>query len=99
MSATEDRDPRDRFGLLPFYAEPPAKRYSARTIVVLIATLASMVGAMASGRLGGNLWLTVGLGFAAVAGFLAAKHLERKDRRRHGADRNSIAYRMKDWQA
>jgi hypothetical protein len=93
----EDRDPKDRFGVLPFFAEPPAKKYSARTIVVLIVTLGSMGGAMASAEFGGNLWLTVGLGIAAVAGFLVAKHLERKDRHRYGADRDSIAYRMKDW--
>ena len=92
-----DEVPDDTFRSVPIYAEPPAKKYSKRTIGVLVITLASMIGAMVSAAYGLNMWLTVALGVAAVAGFLVGKGLERMDRYTYGADRDSIAYRMKDW--
>jgi hypothetical protein len=92
-----DETPDDRFRSVPLYAEPPARRYSKRTIGVLVITLASMVVSMVSAAYGWSMWITIALGVAAVAGFLAGKRLERMDRSTYGADRDSIAYRMKDW--
>ena len=90
-----DRLPEDKVDGFPIYAEPPAKKYSPMTIVAALVTLALLLTAMLSAVCGWNMWLTIVLGAGAVAGFLTSKLLERKDRFKYGADRDSIAYRMK----
>jgi len=90
-----DRLPEDKVDGFPIYAEPPAKKYSPITIVAALVTLALLLGGMVSALCGWNMWLTIAMGAGAVVGFLVSKFLERKDRYKYGADRDSIAYRMK----
>jgi len=89
-----DRRPEDKMDGFPIYAEPPAKKYSPITIMAALVTLALLLGATISAVLGWNMWLTSGLGAGAVVGFLIAKLLERRDRYRYGADRDSIAHKI-----